>query len=277
MKKELLCSLLLVMALGLAGSSLEASTVVMDVYTEVTVSMINLDTGVAVHEEGGKLSVGVAGLTSYPFEYTEDHFSVSFSHQPAMFISTHAPATTYLPTTQASAAYYDGSGLSGSLTLVGNGPPGNGSDSGHLSQDGHSYQILYFTAPESGSYFLRFTATSSGRFSLDQAAGIGYPFTQLWGDVEAKIKMSSFHALSGFYNTLLDFNNLTLSNHDTPIKGAFFGDFQVSLEAGELLTFATEISANQHGSTIPTPIPNAVWLLGAGMLGLLGLKRRITG
>lgn len=281
MKKGLLCSLLLVMALALGGPSLEASTVSLNVDVGLTVSMTNFTSGAAVAATGGSQSAYAFGNSYYPYQDTYHDLTDSLIFGTSTLTSTAAPATTYLTTTQASATYDGDSGLTSNLTMVGHGPPGNGTYPGYLQQEVYSSQSLSFTAPEAGEYLLRFTGIASGAFSLDQAAGTGYPFTNLTGYAQMYVWISSGSSYGEFPKSLLEYAHSSyptnLPDSYTPFNTALVGGLLVNLEKEETLDFYTQTYAYQYGQTIPTPIPSAVWLLGSGLLGLLGLKRRITG
>lgn len=88
--------------------------------------------------------------------------------------------------------------------------------------------------------------------------------------VNSKIDLSSLGAITGtVYFRVMEVGDTAPNGYATAGTGTFrVGDYY------DGSTFLNIMLQGETSSSTPTPVPAAAWLLGSGLLGLVGLRRR---
>ncbi len=91
------------------------------------------------------------------------------------------------------------------------------------------------------------------------------------------LKANTSYVLAAYYPSLSDYfyDNATVNPAFTALRALYF-------DGGSGLTLPTEIFSYDSGfygpnmSTTPVPIPAVGWLLGSGLLGLIGIRKKLS-
>ena len=97
----------------------------------------------------------------------------------------------------------------------------------------------------------------------------GVPFDSLWTGINTG---TGFNPLTAFGSTA-DFYKGSYS-FDTTTDFSGFGDFGTNVTLQSDITKVGQLQLTATGLTAAVPLPAAVWLFGAGLMGMLRLNRR---
>lgn len=168
-----------------------------------------------------------------------------------------------------------GSGLTPSSAANNFGAVGwNGTDPNDYYQFGISVANGYTTTLNELWISTRSSSTGPGTIgvytSLDNYANPVYSITQPSAVyVNSKIDLSSLGAIVGAFSIrLMEIGDTAANGYPTAGTGTF--------RAGDYYDGSAfqDIILTGDTTPLPTPIPAAAWLLGSGLLGLAGIRRR---
>lgn len=168
----------------------------------------------------------------------------------------------------------------------GKGPnPDNGGDITQYNSHGTIYLqewYMQFTVPTTGNYSITLTDVYNLSFSLNQATGSLYPFTELSRSSWIYLNIANNDS---FGTTNYDrIYNVTTGNGTSPIgpiSDTVSNTAQVKFpswaaDEGTTLKVSAWVVDMYEGTTqtSPAPVPPTLLLLGSGLVGLLVLRRR---
>lgn len=113
------------------------------------------------------------------------------------------------------------------------------------------------------------TETVIGGLDVNDPKDSGFAIVSGFGNVVSDVSGAApytFELFSGFYNE---------------VTGRIFalGNLFITQEVLDLSPLDFSFTSNQgliyYGETSPTPVPGAIWLLGTGLVGMVGLRRRM--
>jgi hypothetical protein len=94
------------------------------------------------------------------------------------------------------------------------------------------------------------------------------------GIIELSSPSSAFATQSWTYGTIKKLNNSNPYAWDEFQYGAYLG-YEFAADGGAANTSGASVGFNVAASPAPVPIPAAAWLLGSGLIGLVGIRRRL--
>jgi hypothetical protein len=139
----------------------------------------------------------------------------------------------------------------------------------HGQSPNYAYMSNYYN-----TYCITFQPGTQDTFTFNSITLNGRPFDDYWNPPSGTLNVS-FLGINGnlITQTAIHFSSATdpWVTLTTNVSGVRTIEFTYSIASGEVGVWARVGTMNYNA----VPIPGAVWLLGSGFIGLIGLKRRI--
>lgn len=255
MRKTILTSILLFLIFMFLAGPANASTVSFGDTVKIwpgqgnSTSQDNEDVIGIPNITGGTYTISGSILQSITFTYTGDNKDVWWALVPGdLFIDTDANGTwDYVAVNggEKSAGYWDVYSIDVAV--------GSKTD--------------YITSNDAGRGFLRGTGDAWGDWQVRNGHPVGIDDSVISGETAiGSIYFDGWDNLAfngQMLESIFDFSGLSGGGLDVGDGGWIFG---WTVNCGNDVIY-------QHGSEVP--IPGAVWLLGSGLLGLIGVRRKL--
>lgn len=298
MKKFILVIGAMVLAVALGSSGALASTINFDGSHSFFLTVLRSSTGTFLSPTSGNITTAFFDYASY----LPDEGTTKSTGPTAIVVGTPSSVTatqaaeTWLKDRTTTTAYSGplGDGKFGgtiSRNFTAEGPNPDVNLNGIVGQYNERFpptartQLLHlaYTIPTGGTgdYVINFRDDYSSTAAVDQETGSVFPVTYFKGFAEMHVKLSGGPSSSD--NTLLLYDQTygalgstvpIASFIDSNPSGAFtLGPFTYPMIAASTLSLDVFLTAHYDAQTVP--LPGTVLLLGSGLLGLLGLRRRV--
>jgi hypothetical protein len=254
----LVCCFILTLSSGPVLASSATATAYLDMSTAWTSLTSNPNYGF-LNVSGAAYTVTASASNANPLDLPTGVTTPTYAYQAV----TNATATGSLETaTQGGATGY----LYSNATAIN---PPNNDPAGYGQADVRGY-VDY---SGSGKYVLNFTIPYYYNYSLIASSGTGSSASG-FASYEVAYTITNPLRKGPISQDYTDFISLTVDNgHSDSITTSGNIPISLTLKKGDHVDFLFNVTS--YASAVqPVPVPAAIWLLGSGLIGLVGFKRR---